>query len=693
MTSIRILTDEVTNQIAAGEVVENPASVVKELVENAVDAGASQIKVSIEEGGLSFIGVQDDGQGMTREDMKLSFLRHATSKIRTSSDLFSLTTMGFRGEALPSIAAVSRLELISRSQASDQAHYLFLEGGLVKEERTQSFPKGSYFKVKDLFFNTPVRKKFLRSSYKEGQAVRDLMQKLALSRLDISFSLQLDDKLVFQTSGQHGLKEALAQIYSLGLIDKLIPIKKETDFFRIQGLIGPSYQYRSSRDMQIFFINHRYVRSPLLEKTLAQAYRHRIPQRKYPVAIVNIDMNPASIDVNIHPSKTEVKFSMEKAIQETLKDLFLSVLDEQVGVRPLEGLGQRRRRSTLEKDLSAFTPPLSRKSEAIQGQPEQTSDKTFDKTSEKPADKPADKEREAKFGLGVGEGESVNDRWALERALEEERRKKEGPGKKSKASYSASSKQAPLSLERQETLFFERKKREEGPFHSQPHSQPESQVKSDAKTHAKPQAISSLEGEGERREADFPQLLSELRLLCVIARTYLVMEKEDQLYLIDQHAAHERIRYERLYADYQKEKLKCQFLLEPVLLLLSPQEKNMVTDNINDFLPLGMVVELLGEDDFLLRSLPSGFEDKEGQALFLEVLYALDKGEESLKERLLERASCHGSIRSGDSIREDEVHSLLAQLAKCRQPTSCPHGRPTLLVLGKKELEKLFLRE
>ncbi|QRN86150.1 DNA mismatch repair endonuclease MutL [Clostridia bacterium] len=599
MGKIYILGEEIANQIAAGEVVEKPASVVKELVENAMDAGAQSIRVEIEEGGLSKIEVEDDGIGMEKEDISLAFKRHATSKIRQAQDLFELTTMGFRGEALPSIASVSKICLCSQVQGEAKGNCIELHGGKSIKTKPIAMSHGTCITVSDLFFNTPARKKFMKSPHLEKGAIVDLVQKLAMSHTDIAFTLVSDGKTLFKTRGSGDLRDTLAYLIPGELSRKLIEVKEDSDYFSVRGLIAPSYLYRATRDMEIFFVNGRYVRSKVLQNALEEAYRHRIPIRKYPIGILSINMNPAALDVNIHPSKMEVKFSMEQALK---KELSLCVQKTLTHESEIRGLGQNSSLIQANEEIMPTTTDLN-----------ELAKKDFSKEPAK------------EFRL-VPEKPKVQEEMVFEKALPNPYVRVANSGTQS------------IDL----------------PLHDE---------------------------------------FLGMRVLSVIAKTYVVLTKNDQLYLLDQHAAHERVRYESLKKAYCAEKLTAQFLLEPVVLILGYDQKERMLEQINRLSDLGVVVELFGEDEFLLRGVPAGLKGMDYQLLFEELLDALENDQESIKERMLEMASCRGAIKAGDSIRLDEVSVLLKEMSKLEDPYTCPHGRPTVIKLGKEELAKLFLRD
>lgn len=591
MGKIRILDQHTANQIAAGEVIERPASIVKELLENAMDAGARSVHIAIRQGGLESIRVTDDGSGMDPEDMERAFLRYATSKIQDAQDLYALETMGFRGEALSSIAAVSRVSLSSRlrDEARPGGYRIDLEGGDRKQMVPVPLPPGTRVEVRDLFFNTPARSKFLRAEHLETRAITDLTQKLALARPDIAVVLEADGRTLVRTPGTGELADACAGVLPGGLADRLVPIGHQGEYLRIEGLLGPSELHRSSRDLEVFFVNRRYVRSPFLSGALEAAFRHRIPARRFPVAILHLAMHPAAVDVNIHPAKREVKFSMEKTIGTELTAAVTGALRA----------GEDRRFSPAAQEAVPGAP---------RGGPGPRKEKTGPPVRKRPPEVPP-----------------------------------QGPAR--------------LPFGRTEPPVV----REEGT----PPDAPETPGRA------------------------LHPVFTDLEYLGSVQNTYLLFRHNEDLCILDQHAAHERLRFEAL-EDRQEKELATQLLLEPVPLVLTQAQEGKLIEGVNTLADAGVLVEYQG-DGFSLRGVPAAVTGLEGQEL-IETVLEEEHGPGEIRRRLLALAACRGAVRSGDPLHPSAVRALLDDLSRARDPYTCPHGRPTLITLGDRDLARLFLR-
>ncbi len=636
MNRIRVLDEATANKIAAGEVVERPASIVKELMENALDAGADTISVETQDGGIRTIRVSDNGSGIEPDQMPLAFLRHATSKITTAEDLFAIETMGFRGEALASIAAVSKVTM--ESAVADAPGVRMVVHGGVQVERTEAAAsRGTRIIVEDVFYNTPARRKFLKSRQAETRAIVDVVSKLAVGRPDLSISLKTDGKVLFKTRGTGDLKDTLAYVFPPEISRRLLPVESRSDFFQISGLVGPAFTYRAARDMQLFYINGRIVRSQALTKALEEAYRQRIPLRKFPVGILKLTLHAASVDVNIHPSKLEVKFSMEDLICRELTAAVRRVLDDQGrtgGVpseQPASSLGVReettgfRHRSEPPKTWERIIPPAG-------NQKQQCRDSQNRTTPSEPV------QETLPFESGVQQNSTTSGKPEPSHTAEECRTESPGTGPVVVAGGQKEPEQEP-----------------------------------------------------EHRRTLHP-LFVQMEPVDMVGSAYLLTRREDRLFLIDQHAAHERVRYERLKARYGNQKLTTQLLMEPVVLDLGLVDEQRIVDQILSFETYGFLLEMNADHTVLLRGVPLGVSGTDAQGLFQEVLEMLEGNAEDIRERILQRASCRGAVKAGQRLSREEVRQLLLDLSRLEYPYTCPHGRPVLVELTEKQLEKLFLR-
>jgi len=617
MPDIHVLDENTANKIAAGEVVERPASIVKELMENAMDAGADRIVVEADQGGITRIRITDNGSGMGPEDLPLAFARHATSKIRQAEDLYAVTTMGFRGEALASIAAVARVRMISSDKEDGSGHLYEIHGGQEVTFSEASSTRGTRVEVTDLFFNTPARRKFLKAASSETRAISEVVQRLAVARPDISVELVLDGKTQFRTRGSGDLRDALAYVFPLEITRTLKPVVAEPDFFRLEGLVGPAFLYRSSRDLQLFYINGRLVRSPVLTRALEEAYRHMIPVRRYPVGVLKLTVNPAAVDVNIHPSKLEVKFSMEERIAGDLTRAVRQVLESGDSIR-----------TAVPRPVAA-SPGIRKKPEPLPSGLEDLKPGTV------------------RF--------SYRESISPEAFLAEE--PKAGP---SSGSYEPAQK----SPDRQMSM--------------------EPRIPAEARPDT-PDGAETVE------PVRHPEFL-ELENLGMVGNTYLLARGSQGLYIVDQHAAHERLRFEELLRQWPEgTEPASQILMEPVPLGLTLSLREKLGEEILALRNHGILLEYR-EPEYLLRGTPAGLSPEETRDLLEEVLEAAEEPGETLRERILIRAACSGAVKAGQTLSPREVRTLMEKLARARYPYTCPHGRPTVIRLSERDLEKLFLR-
>lgn len=576
--TIKALDDNLINQIAAGEVIERPASVVKELIENAIDAGATAITVNISKGGTERIEVEDNGEGLSQDEIPLAFQRHATSKIDSAEDLFNIATMGFRGEALPSIASVARIDLYSKKRET-QGVMARLEGGKFLKLQNHPSPDGTRVIVQDLFYNTPARRNFLKSPVSERGHIYDLLCKYALARPDISFCFSNDKKSFFKTPGNGNLKDVVFCIYGRDFARYLTEIYYSGEEYRVAGLISTPELRRLNRKNQIFFINHRPVRSVLLYKAVDQAYQGHLLSREHPVVILSITVPRASIDVNVHPQKNEVRFKDEKTIFRTVYSVLKDELEE-VDYRPLNSY--------------QFTGNAS---------PQSDSD------------------------------------------------------------YSRS-------RELHETAI-------EFDFSNVP----DNHMATDPVIPWQP-TIGGNEPAGA----------GEYRIIGQCLNAYILLEKEGALYLVDQHAAHERIIYNRLKEAYAAGKEVGQMLAVPLAIELSARQIGIIEENREYFSELGFSLDVIAPDTVLLRSAPAAMTGQE-----LDVIYELlelcqDSSLPDRKDASIKTMACKKAVKAGDGLILQELVTIIRELFSTKDYKNCPHGRPTIIRWSQPELDRLFKR-
>lgn len=589
---IIILDENTINQIAAGEVIEQPSSVIKELVENSMDAGARHISISVLEAGLKEIKVTDDGSGIDEENIEKAFSRYGTSKLSTIDDLYSLNTMGFRGEALASIGSVSKVQISSRTKDFEYGITLSIEGGNFTGKKADTLNIGTSIRVMDLFYNTPVRQKFLRSSLRETRDIVDIVEKLALSRPDIAFNLQVDGRQVFRSRGNGNIKELAAQIFTYDIGKELMAIDIEKEGIRIHGLVGNYNVYRGNRDNIVFFINSRYVISNSLSKALEAAYRNRLPINKYPVGIIYLEIPQYIVEVNIHPRKMSVKIDQEEKIA--------SLITEGVETLLLQTNNQRNR------------------------QPENI----------------------------IADYQSDREKVVIKETV---------PGTKEEISYKVNNKIIENIVNIDNISTSEITKEEQLSFYTE-----------------------------AKRDNPF----SEMEIMGTICDTYIIASQKNVLYIIDQHAAHERINYEEAVKEFKTTGYKTQMLLEPYILSLSKSDFSMVVENIDKLLDYGVLLETFGEDAFLIRGLPLNIIGEEASRDFIiELIDSFEnKDGEHIKDLMLEKAACSRSVKAGSYINKIELKALVERLGMSEFPFTCPHGRPTFLKFNLVDLEKMFLR-
>lgn len=622
MGKIQLMPEKLANKIAAGEVVERPASVVKELVENSIDAGSSWIKVELEEAGLSLIKVMDDGEGMTEEDCVQAFHRHATSKIRTEDDLFRVRTLGFRGEALASIASVSRLTI--RTSPGNQAGCMLqLDGGQIQQKDKTDARKGTEITVKDLFYNTPARLKYMKTIHTELGHVTDVLNRMALSHPDVRFECHHNGKRLFYTSGRGDLLQVSAQIYGIQTAKKMVAVKSETLDFTIDGFVAKPEVTRSNRNYISTIINGRYIKSHLLNKAVIEGYSTLLPIGKYPLAVLQIQMDPYLVDVNVHPAKLEVRFSKERELFEAVKEaVYIALKNERLIP---EG------KKTVKPRHPSYQPSFSFDQSS-------SSQDTRNKREE-PTWNQWDRIKESNAREDDIQGEDGN-------AIKHVSRKTE-------------SHQEPV--EKQSDLEESQKNTEQG---------------------------------NETRDEN--SRIPEMEPIGQLHGTYILAQNEEGLYIIDQHAAQERIKYEYYREQLSRPTEDIQELLVPITLDFTRKEALFLQDHLEQLNQIGLFMEPFGENSFIVRSHPAWFPEGEEEETIRELVdQILETQKIDLKKLRNDAAalmSCKRSIKANHYLNKNEMARLLNDLRSCDEPYTCPHGRPIIIFFSEYELEKMFKR-
>lgn len=655
MPQIHILDSETIDKIAAGEVVERPSSVVKELVENAMDAGATAITVEAKDGGIEFIRVTDNGSGMDKEQVRTAFLRHATSKIENVDDLTRLSSLGFRGEALSSISAVARVEMITKTKDSLTGVRILLEGAVEKAFEEIGAPDGTTFMMRNLFFNTPVRRKFLKQPATEGGYIADLMEHLALSRPDISFKFVLGNQTRFHTSGNGDLREVIYRIYGREVANSLVPIQFEQDGVRIDGFLGKPVLVRSNRNFEIYYINGRFIKSNVVARAIEEGYKEYLMQHKFPLCVLHIEMDPQRVDVNVHPTKMDVRFSdaisfcnlVANAIRDTLKRQEMipdAILDDEKEKKKAE-------QEAIKEAQKIHTPePFEKKREESYRVMEEACYQAVAPASQRQDFKQnpvwsrvfAGKEEE-QAGIVLPDSEKAEeDDFFVEAPLPEEEMTQTGT--------TAQEKDKPFTAE-QMNLFEEK--------------------------------LLSVENR------------SRYHIIGQVFDTYWLIQFEDKLFIIDQHAAHEKVKYERLMKQYHEKQILSQNLMPPVIVSLSGQEEAALKEYGDTFAGLGFEIESFGGTEYALRSVPVDLYGCGEREMFLEVLDELCEGGRSsvrVIEEKIASMSCKAAVKGNNKLSYEEAERLIDELLTLENPYNCPHGRPTIISMTQTELEKKFKR-
>ena len=661
------LLDEITiNKIAAGEVVERPASIVKELVENSIDAGADRIIIEVENGGKSLIKITDNGCGIPSSEVKKCFLRHATSKIDKIDDLFNLFTLGFRGEALASICAVSKLEMTTKFEDEAVGTKITLVGGNVESKEAVGANTGTSIVIKDLFFNTPARKKFLKTDHAELMNITDIVNKLAIGYPNVKFRYLNAGKLMLNTPGDGKLLSAVRSIYSRETAENLIEINYDCSLFKIDGYIGNNNIYRSNRNLQHVYINGRFVKSKILYDAIANAYKSIIPINKHAICFINLHLDPDKVDVNIHPGKIEVKFEKENEIKlEIMEYLRAKLLKES-----LIGKYETFDRVPKDRAVKQEIKPIDLSDEV-----DVNSFIKLDDFEEKKKNLEGKHKKEVKPKSEVKSKANESNNSSL----------KNSNATNKNYSHGFSRYNDNKDIDNKISYYGNAKNLEE----INKISETESQM---AFTADGAILDSEKRDEIEKKEAGFS--LKYYKVVGVIFDTYIVLQKGESMYLMDQHAAHERVLFERYMNAFHKREVHMQMLLDPIVLELSSVDMLRVEKNIDVFKNFGFEVEIFGMNNILIRGVPNLFGTPQSEKFILELIDNIDKisNNYDLKDDRFAVMACKSAIKANDRIQNIEIESLFRQLEKCENPYTCPHGRPTMVEISKVEIEKMFKR-
>lgn len=657
---VQLLDQNTSNQIAAGEVVEKPASVVKELVENSLDAGADTIEVSIFAGGTEFIRVRDNGSGMDEANARMAILRHATSKIVKADDLLTLHTLGFRGEALPSIASVSHFTLLTREAGAEFATRVTLDGGEDMDVESMGGDVGTTITVKDLFYNVPARRKFLRTVNTEGRYISDILSKIALSRPDVHLVLTRDDKEVINTPGSGDLVDTIASLYGKEVTRELLTVDYAQDGITLKGFISRPTLLKGTRQWQTLFVNGRCINNRMVSKAIDHAYQSQIPKAGFPFAVLNIGIDTHLIDINVHPQKSEIKFGDESAVYRAVYHGLCQALTQ-----PMAG------KSEGDGTVALAQPGFRKREPAAAG----SGQNRGPAPEEKPLFQGGDRgyqPRTSAFGRSYASSPSGSygqPVWKVPDAISEETTEK----------------------------FFAAQRREDpvpgaegaGEGAGIPLEEDGGPAPDGTAAPASDEALTE-----EARNGALSSGVDLIWPLGQVDRVFIIAQSETALYLIDQHAAHERIMYDKFIR--QQQEIPSQQLLIPLFLNVTRPDVDLIEEYREEFLQLGVDVEPAGETSLRVSALPADVESSQAEGFIEDILKLLSENKKikasDLRESVLHYAACHSAIRAGEVLNIRQMRQLILELLNTEHPFTCPHGRPCMIQLTSDELYHMFKR-
>lgn len=625
MGSIQVLSKNVSDKIAAGEVVERPASVIKELLENAVDAGASVITVEIKAGGIKYMRVTDNGIGMSKEDAELSIIRHATSKISTEDDLSRIATLGFRGEALSSIAAVSKLEIYTKTRTEETGTYMVAHNGEIIDIVEAGCPDGTTILVRELFCTVPARMKFLKKDYTEAGYIEDIVARLALSHPEISVKFINNGKEVIFTPGDNQLSSAIYAVYGRDIKNAMVEAEYEENGIRVHGMCAKASAARANRNMENFFVNGRYIKSAMLAHAVEEAYKNELMVKKFPACVLNIEISPEMVDINIHPTKLEAKFADEKAVYHAVywaakNALYKKAYVPQVSETKPSQVTYTRPTPQVVKETFKTTPEVKRELPKVD----------FSKiTPVKKYEPPKTEQAKISFGENTYRA----------------------PEKKIDA--------------------------------------PKPEIKVEVKEIVKPVIEEIKEPEVIREKPVF-------KICGQVFNTYIIVEKDGKMLMVDQHAAHERLRYEKLLSQYQERNIVTQILLMPEIVKLTANEYAVFCENEQAINDLGYIAAPYGEREIIVREIPMEAEETDIENTIFEIISMLAQNrkniDDDLAAKMLYRIACRGAIKANKELSDAEMDKLLTDIFMLENINTCPHGRPITIEFTKDFIEKQFKR-
>lgn len=655
MPQIALLSQETIDKIAAGEVIERPSSVVKELVENAIDAGSSAVTVEIKEGGISFIRISDNGCGIEREQIPLAFLRHSTSKIKSVEDLFTVTSLGFRGEALSSIAAVSQVELITKTNGDFTGSRYLIEGSKEVSLEEIGAPDGTTFIVRNLFYNTPARKKFLKSAQTEGTYIHELMQRMILSHPDVAFKFIMNNQVKLQSSGNGNIKDIIYHLYGRDITKALLPIAHENELFKVSGFIGKPMISRGNRGYELYFVNGRFIRSQILSIAIEDAFKPFLMQHQYPFTVLYFEIDSSLLDVNVHPTKMELRFSNQQELYREVQSILSA--------------------SLVHRDIIPEVPVDTPKKNEMEVP-----------KIEKVMPEPFEQKRLEEIRKAVRKDSPYEIKYPVSRPM--------GTGSVSSAAQEKlldTIKSMPP-----EDMMEERIQKE--PLPEQLKKETEKELAKEAYV-LREEETYGAKPEGSYEQGSFlkEEEMAKQKIIGQLFDTYWLVEYNDRLFIVDQHAAHEKVMYEKLKKQFEKKEFTSQAISPPIVITLSMREAEALERFKEQFTKLGFEIEHFGGAEYSICGVPGNLYRLNTRDVLIEMLDELTDGisERATTDVILDKIasmSCKAAVKGSQRLSLPEMEQLMKDLMKLDNPYNCPHGRPTIIAMSKYEIEKKFKR-
>ena len=655
MPQIALLSQETIDKIAAGEVIERPSSVVKELVENAIDAGSSAVTVEIKEGGISFIRISDNGCGIEREQIPLAFLRHSTSKIKSVEDLFTVTSLGFRGEALSSIAAVSQVELITKTNGDFTGSRYLIEGSKEVSLEEIGAPDGTTFIIRNLFYNTPARKKFLKSAQTEGTYIHELMQRMILSHPDVAFKFIMNNQVKLQSSGNGNIKDIIYHLYGRDITKALLPIAHESELFKVSGFIGKPMISRGNRGYELYFVNGRFIRSQILSKAIEDAFKPFLMQHQYPFTVLYFEIASSLLDVNVHPTKMDLRFSNQQELYREVQGILSAAL--------------------VHRDIIPEVPVDTPKKNEMEVP-----------KIEKVMPEPFEQKRLEEIRKAVRKDSPYEIKYPVSRPM--------GTGSVSSAAQEKlldTIKSMPP-----EDMMEERIQKE--PLPEQSKKEAEKELAKEAYV-LREEETYGAKPEGSYEQGSFlkEEEMAKQKIIGQLFDTYWLVEYNDRLFIVDQHAAHEKVMYEKLKKQFEKKEFTFQAISPPIVITLSMREAEVLERFKEQFTKLGFEIEHFGGAEYSICGVPGNLYRLNTRDVLIDMLDELTDGisERATADVILDKIasmSCKAAVKGSQRLSLPEMEQLMKDLMKLDNPYNCPHGRPTIIAMSKYEIEKKFKR-